>query len=519
MLRAAATARWAYDFPLAERLARAARDDGAGFEAALLAAQLAYLQGRGLEAEQALAPLAVSARDDVQRGRVALARLECAIFLGHIDDGLRIAEDAEERIADEGWRDQVTARRAGLLLAARGPQATADVAVPLMRRSEGRALVWACLAASIALGRLGRLAEAVAAADTGYAAQLALPASLEYYPWLHVYFRGDALIYGGAFDAASEAASERYEAAVRDGSSEARAYFGFQLAKAVGERGDVERAIRYSREAALLLRDLGRPALLEACLVDLVVSLALSGEPDEAARVLSELDGLPLNASYYSVEVLRAKAWVAIARGNLAEARTLLDDGARLGEEIGDVVGALEALHTLARIGRAKTALEPATRIGPRVEGPLAEARVAHIEALAGVAFEELHAVSEMFEQLGAYLLAAEAATDAVVAAKNRSTPQRVAVLRRRAAALRERCPNALTPTLEGSVARSELTPSEADAAMLAAAGRSNREIAQKLQISVRTVEGQLQRSYEKLAITRRSELAEALRGRGIGAV
>jgi DNA-binding CsgD family transcriptional regulator len=65
-------------------------------------------------------------------------------------------------------------------------------------------------------------------------------------------------------------------------------------------------------------------------------------------------------------------------------------------------------------------------------------------------------------------------------------------VLRRRAAALRERCSHARTPTLQGSAARSELTPSEADAAMLAAAGRSNREIAEKLQISVRTVEGQL---------------------------
>ncbi|MGH9005013.1 MAG: LuxR family transcriptional regulator, partial [Acidimicrobiia bacterium] len=41
MLAAATTARWHGDFPLAERLARAAIDAGAGFEAALLAAQLA----------------------------------------------------------------------------------------------------------------------------------------------------------------------------------------------------------------------------------------------------------------------------------------------------------------------------------------------------------------------------------------------------------------------------------------------------------------------------------------------
>src|SRR5207249_397660 len=46
MLAAAVVARWRYDFPLAERLARAAVHAGAGFDAALLAAQLAGLQGR-----------------------------------------------------------------------------------------------------------------------------------------------------------------------------------------------------------------------------------------------------------------------------------------------------------------------------------------------------------------------------------------------------------------------------------------------------------------------------------------
>jgi DNA-binding CsgD family transcriptional regulator len=388
-----------------------------------------------------------------------------------------------------------------------------------MRRSQGRALVWACLAASIALGRLGRLAEAIAAADAGYSAQLTLPESLEYYPWLHTYFRGDALIYSGAFEQASSAASERYEAAVRDRSSEARAYFGFQLAKPVGERGDVVAAVRHAREAGLLFRDLGRPAMLEPCLADLVVSLALSGEPDEAADALAELERLPLSASYYSVEVLRARAWVAVARGELAQARALLESGARLGEQIGDVVGALEALHTLARLGRARSVLEPAGRIAACVEGPLAAARVAHIEALASGSFDLLNSASERFEQLGAHLLAAEAAAEAAaVAARKQATTQRVAVLRRRAVSLRERCPDAVTPTLRGGVARSELTRAEADAAMLAAAGRSNREIAERLHISVRTVEGQLQRSYEKLGIAGRSELPAVLDGRATDA-
>jgi DNA-binding CsgD family transcriptional regulator len=55
------------------------------------------------------------------------------------------------------------------------------------------------------------------------------------------------------------------------------------------------------------------------------------------------------------------------------------------------------------------------------------------------------------------------------------------------------------------------LTPSERRAAQLAAAGLSNREIAQNLFITARTVEGHLTHAYQKLAITSREQLSAAL--------
>ena len=518
MLRAAATARWSYDFPLAERLALAAANDGAGFEARLLAAQLAYLQGRGSEADRDLGALSVTADDDEQRGRVALARLECAIFLGFIQPGLTIAEQAERSISDPAWRDQVTARRAGLLLAAAGPRAAVEVAVPLLERSRGQALVWACLIASVALGRLGRLDDAVAAADLGHATQLTITTPLEYYPWLHIYFRGDALIYAGRLDEAARAAQEQYDLAVGHRSTEAQAYFGFQLAKSVGEHGDVEHAVHHAREAAALFRELGRPALLEPCLTDLVVSLALSGRADEATDALAALDRLDLPRSYYAVEVLRARAWAAISRGALADARGHLHRAAEVGEQTGDLVGALDALHTLARIGHARQVLPRVGPVADRIDGSLARARADHVRALAERDHDALLALARRFEDMGAHLLAAEAAAEAAVAGQKRATPQHVAVLRREAARLRQPCPHAVTPALSTAPARARLTPAEAAAARLAADGYSNRDIAARLHISVRTVEGQLQRSYEKLSVTRRSDLARALESTGPGA-
>jgi DNA-binding CsgD family transcriptional regulator len=55
------------------------------------------------------------------------------------------------------------------------------------------------------------------------------------------------------------------------------------------------------------------------------------------------------------------------------------------------------------------------------------------------------------------------------------------------------------------------LTPGERRTAQLAAAGLSNREIAQNLFVTARTVEGHLTHAYQKLAITSREQLPAAL--------
>jgi DNA-binding CsgD family transcriptional regulator len=57
----------------------------------------------------------------------------------------------------------------------------------------------------------------------------------------------------------------------------------------------------------------------------------------------------------------------------------------------------------------------------------------------------------------------------------------------------------------------------ERDIAVLAADGLTSREIAARLDVSVRTVDNLLQRVYTKLGVNRRSELASRLGGREIG--
>ena len=57
------------------------------------------------------------------------------------------------------------------------------------------------------------------------------------------------------------------------------------------------------------------------------------------------------------------------------------------------------------------------------------------------------------------------------------------------------------------------LTPSERRVAELAAEGLSNREIAQSLFLTVKTVEGHLTHAYRKLDVHSRTELPKALAG------
>jgi DNA-binding CsgD family transcriptional regulator len=80
-----------------------------------------------------------------------------------------------------------------------------------------------------------------------------------------------------------------------------------------------------------------------------------------------------------------------------------------------------------------------------------------------------------------------------------------------RTADLTAQCQGARTPGLVRSDAAAALSPREREAAGLAVTGLSNREIADRLGLSKRTVDNALQRVYDKLGLAGRPELAKAL--------
>ncbi|HEY4409829.1 MAG TPA: helix-turn-helix transcriptional regulator, partial [Acidimicrobiia bacterium] len=444
---------------------------------------------------------------------VAITRLDNrVIYAGTIDEGLRMAVEVEESLADPTWRDEIAARRSALLLATQGPRTSAAVAEPLIARATGQALVWACMPGAYSLARLGRIEAALEANRRGHEAQLALTTPMDWYPWMHAWYRAEALAHAGRLEEAEALTGAHHEQALAEHSTEAQAIFAWQRCKRVGDRGHVGSAIRSGREAIALYRELGRPQFEQFCLIYLALAMALARRPDEATGALGALDGLGLVPSYFmGVDLLQTRGWTAVAAGDLPAARQFFEQAAISGEQIGDLVGASVALHNLARVGAAKEVVHRLTALATGIEGELAPARAAHVQALARRSPEELEAASAAFEGMGADLLGAEAAADAAVAWRRRGDTRAVAAAERRAALLKERCEGANTPALQAIATRARLTPAEWDAAHLAAAGRSNKEIAETLFVSVRTIENRLQHVYGKLGVTGRAELAEAL--------
>ncbi|MFF8316620.1 LuxR C-terminal-related transcriptional regulator [Streptomyces bobili] len=126
-----------------------------------------------------------------------------------------------------------------------------------------------------------------------------------------------------------------------------------------------------------------------------------------------------------------------------------------------------------------------------------------HADALDRGDAPGLDAAAAELEERGFLLLAAEAHARA---AQLHRDPRAARTARTRAVALARRCQGARTPALAGLVL-GELTTRQRQIVTLAAAGLSNRQIAERLTLSVRTVGNHLYGAYTRLGASDRAAL------------
>jgi DNA-binding CsgD family transcriptional regulator len=509
----AIAARARHDHSLAERLARAAIAEGAGFGARFIAAEAAHFQGRPAQAELELAALAADAASDAERARVALLRFDNIFLLqGRVPDS-RPLDDAADAIADPFWRDELLNRRSFLMSFSRGPRAVVENASTSLRHPGPEPLTAAHATVIYSLSRLGRLDEAIRLLSRAPASG-AIPAPAEsWVRWTLFNVRATALIWAGRLSEAEELFTQAQSMVIDQPAAEASAFVAGWLAVLHLEQGRPVSAFRRASESYTLFQQLGRTFPAQWPYITAAQALAVAGQADRAAGTLAALDALGLPTVLINeTEVLQARAWAAAAAGDLPAARRQLETAADFGEEIGDLIGAVGALHGLARLGHARQVSARLAALATQVDGDLVAARAAYASALADRDTEALGKVAGNFEGLGAILYAAEASADAAVLLRHAGEPRAAAAAEQKAARLLARCEGAATPPVRFITARVRLTPGELDTATQAAAGQSNKQIAAEMQLSVRTVESHLQRAYEKLGISGRKELAGALR-------
>ncbi|MFF9062019.1 LuxR C-terminal-related transcriptional regulator [Streptomyces sp. NPDC014882] len=126
-----------------------------------------------------------------------------------------------------------------------------------------------------------------------------------------------------------------------------------------------------------------------------------------------------------------------------------------------------------------------------------------HAEALARGDGPGLDGVAAELAERGFLLFAAEAHAQA---ARLHRDPRAARTARTRAVALARHCQGARTPALAG-LALGELTARQRQIVTLAAAGLSNRQIAERLTLSVRTVGNHLYGAYTRLGASDRAAL------------
>jgi DNA-binding NarL/FixJ family response regulator len=167
-------------------------------------------------------------------------------------------------------------------------------------------------------------------------------------------------------------------------------------------------------------------------------------------------------------------------------------------------------LHDVVRLGHPELVSAQLAALSSRIEGTMVPTMARHALALESGDPIELERVASAFEAMGSYLFAAEAAAHAQRVYLTQRRPRLARVAGARTSMLAARAPGARTPPLAHATPV-PLTARELEIASLAAEGLPSRAIAERLRISVRTVDNHLQSTYGKLGVRGRAELTTVL--------
>jgi DNA-binding CsgD family transcriptional regulator len=580
LLRAARLARYDHAFGRAAKLAGAALAAEPSAAAGLILGEALYNLGSFDDAEAALAAATRLAAGDTEVVRVATVRRR-NLFRGCRLEGEAVAvgQAAAARVRSTEAREELLAGEAEVLATSGRPR-EALALLDGLATATPRLQVLAGIPRASALAMTGRTTEAIAVARQAARDHAALGDELAISsPGTHRVNLLFAMTQAGRLDEADAQGTAWFDVAARARAPLGVNWVCAHLARGALAQGRPATALRWSARIVAAADSSRLEGLRPTAHAIAAAAHGLLGDAAAAAEHADEVDALPPGFGFLAPELPLGRAWALVAAGDIPSARALLLAAAVEAEAAGHLPAAAWLLHDAARLGAATTAAPQPTTTGtapattpaddtdrpaitastpattptdnadrpttqptttastPAItptdiagrlavlaaatDSELVAAWAEHVAALvageAAPAAERLADCAERFASMGALLPAAEAAAAAADAWRSRGEARRATTCDARAAELAERCEGARTPALARGRGVVPLTPREREIALLAAGGQSSRAIAERLYLSVRTVDNHLGRIYDKLGVRSRAELAPALGGDGTG--
>jgi DNA-binding CsgD family transcriptional regulator len=501
---------------LGERLARAAANRGAGLVASELLARSLLWQGKAAEAEETLSsfdPDVLNERDLVRWGLARIANLHWS--MGDAESADEVLELLRERVTDDALLLLVD----GVASASRAFENQLAESVALSERvlaepdAHPTAVEWAAIGGALALALMGRSEEVAAVAARGHQVKSRVDGLLRY---LAAFGEVRALALAGDFDTAAQRSADIVRI------TSAGQYLAWGMANVLVGTIGVARGLfadtvpRMEQTVAALTAESAASWSFPARLL-LAQSYCVLGRVQPGAKMMAEVKTrFGRHVAVFGPQLKIAESWLAAAEGNVSAAIELALEAARLASESGQQAIEMLALHDAVRFGD-QDCLDRLVEVATATGGRRATVITAHAEAVRDRDAAAIAVAAQRFEEIGALLSAADAAAQAAVAFEDRDDRRRSVEAAGTANRLAAECGGIRTPALDLAEHPLPLTVREREIANLVAAGLSNRDIADRLTVSVRTVEGHLYRACIKLDISDREELAALIRSAARG--
>ncbi|HTZ14600.1 MAG TPA: LuxR C-terminal-related transcriptional regulator [Mycobacterium sp.] len=512
-LEAARFAMTLLDLDLSDRFAAAAADAGLSEAVGLRAISLAG-RGHGDKAEAILAGISVDDPDGHHWATVRAANLiwnlgrprEASAILEGLASTRESAAQRAERAAVESCLDAVMAR-----CETAADKAQAALEAPTL--PDFHAML-ASIAFTIAQGALGRIADI-----TDFVAQAigraitSFQASPMRFWYGAVYARACRL--NGRIDECVRSATQLSES-TRDVPGLAYANLAFLLGYAELVRGEIPAAVKLLHEAlAGAEKHSVTTGLRAASCFALAEAHAKLGQPDAASNAITEArQHVPDDYVFMHTGLAVARGWALAAGGCLTEAISVAHSAGEDARKRNQPTHEVACVQVAAQWGDTSGARR-ARELADELSLPIADAVARHTESLGADDGEGLLAASADYRALGDRATAADVAAQAAVAFSRKQQRKRSLYAAALAQELATECGGLCTPALRNPIGQ-PLTGRQREIIELVAAGLSNKQIAERLVTSVRTVEGHVYRAYQRLGAESREELVKMLRaGKG----